>query len=324
MVIGSYINIYTIPLLGYRFSLTFSEIFCFIGWLILSFATNFPVFIIGSILLGFFSGVAYQNTFVTRSEIPESEIRGIISTMISSSYMLGVLLGHLSDILLPWRTALRCCSLAPLLTGILTMSVYPESPSWLLYQERAQEAENVFFRLRGLTPESQQEFKFMQEKQLILKERCISGTLRITCTKDFFVPFFIGIMLMTAQCASGFDVIAIYSVDLLSQISLYVSPNDATILFDSVNFASCMVSCYVVKKTTRRGLLFFSSLGTIVLLLLLIAISMYQFSAATFLLSLCAYSVILNVGLVPISWLLLAEVSIRDLYGYPISWVYQK
>lgn len=309
MIIGSYVSIYAIPLLGYRICLMYSEIFCFIGWLILSFATNFLMFVLGSVLVGFFSGFAYQITFISRSEIPESGIRGIISTIISSSYMLGVLLGHLSDIILPWRIALKCCSLAPLLTAVVSMFVYPESPSWLLCQERTEEAENVFFRLRGVTVESQQEFKFMQEKQLILKERGILGTIGAICTKDFLVPFLIGCTLLTAQCASGYDVIVIYSVDLLSKMSLYVSPNNATILFDGVSLASCIVSCYVVKKTTRRGLLFFSIVGTILLLVLLMVISVYQFSAAAFTLSLCAYSAILNVGLVPISWLLVAEVS---------------
>lgn len=309
MVVGAFVSIYIIPLLGYRSSLINSEILCVIGWLTLSFSEHFIIFILGSILVGFSSGFDFQILTISRGEILASEIRGILSSVITSSYMLGVLLVHLSAIILPWRIALKCCSLAPLLTAVASIFVYPESPSWLLYKERTEEAGNVFFSLREVTAESQEEFKFMQAKQSILRERGVLGSFKAICTKDFVVPFLIGSTLLTAQCVSGCDIIAIYSVDLLSKMS-YMSPDVATIFFDGLSIAACIVSCYMTKKITHRGLLFFSSVGTIVLLILLMVISVHQFSAAVFALCLCAYSAIVNVGLVPISWLLISEVSI--------------
>lgn len=310
IVIGAYASIFIIPFLGYKIGLIFAEILSFVGWLCLSFAQHFLIFDLGCVLLGFSSGYAYQISLTCRAEIPESGIRGIISATITTSYQVGVLVGHVLAIMLPWRIALKSCSLLPLLAATFSLFLLPESPSWLLYKGRLKEAQQVFQRLRGETSESQQEFKFMQEKQSILRERGILGTFKATCTKEFVVSFIIGSVLLTAQSISGCDIMAIYSVDLLSHMSSLLRPDNATILFDLVSVVSSLVSCYVVKKTSRRGLLLGSTVGTVVLLILLMVMSVYQFSAAVFALCLCAYSALLNVGLIPLSWLLLTEVSI--------------
>lgn len=308
MVVGTYSSIFLIPWIGYKISLVVTQILALCGWWILSFAVEFYQFEVGCILIGFSSGFAYQISLTCRIEIMARELRGIMSNVICSCYMFGVLLGHISPIVLPWRMAMKCCSTIPLLSMVLIIFFFPEIPSWYLSRGDSEKAKQVFFRLRGISNESEVEFLMIKEKQWKFGTLGIAGTLKNITSKKCFIPILIGSILLTAQSGSGYDVMVIYSVDLLKEMSSGIDPAQVTILFDSVSWLFCILSCLVVGSISRRKLFFISTIGTILILIVLMTVIVYEMSTTVFVVCLCIYTAIANLGMVPLSWLIMAEV----------------
>lgn len=310
MILGSFLGLQIASWLGNKKCLILSDIMSISGWVCLSLASEFVTFCIGCSLVGFSSGMKNQISLTYRVEIPDKELRGIISTVITSSYMLGIFLGHLSAIIFPWRAAMRFCSIAPIIS-LLTIPLIPESPMWLLSHGRKEEAKEIFFWLRGQTPKNENEFSNMAKKQTE-SECCsqIQNTMSIMCSKKFFIPFVISSILLTAQCGSGYDVVVVYTEDILSNMSSQINTGYVTILFDIISLVFCTLSCVFVKLMSRRTLFFISSAGTIVTLTSLILIITYGWSADILTVCLCVYTAFVNVGILPVSWLVLTEVSI--------------
>lgn len=313
MILGSYIGLQIASCFGNKKCLILSDIMSISGWVCLSFASKFVTFVIGCTLVGFSGGMKNQISLTYRVEITDKELRGIVSTVITSSYMLGIFLGHLSAIIFPWRTAMRACSLSPIIC-MFTIPLIPESPVWLLTKGRKEEAKKIFFWLRGQTPKSENEFSNMMKKQT--ESKCcskIQNTLSKMCSKNFFIPFVISSVLLTAQCGSGYDVVVVYTEDILSNMSSQINTGNVTILFDIISLVFCIISCVFVKLMSRRTLFFLSSAGTMVTLTSLILIITYGWSADLLIVCLCVYTAFVNVGILPVSWLVLTEVSIRNI-----------
>lgn len=310
MILGSFIGLQVASCFGNKKCLILSDTMSIIGWVYLSYASEFTAFGIGCTLVGFSSGIKNQISLTYRVEIPEKELRGVLSTVITSCYMLGILLGHLSAIIFPWRTAMRFCSLIPVIS-MFTITFIPESPTWLLSHGYREEAKKVFFWLREQTVTNENEFGNMVKKQTE-SECCteIQHSLSKMCSRKFFIPFVISSALLTTQCGSGYDVVVVYTVDILADMSSEINAAYVTILFDIISLVFCTLSCLFIKLMARRILFFLSSIGTMVTLTLLIVIIINQWSPEALTICLCTYTAFVNVGIMPVSWLVLTEVSI--------------
>lgn len=308
MVVGTYASIFLIPWIGNKICLIITQILALSGWWILSFATEFYQFEVACILIGFSSGFAYQISLSCRIEIPARELRGVISNVIITGFMSGILIGHSSTIVLPWRLAMRCCSIVPLLSMAFIILFFPEVPSWYLWRGNIEQAKKVFFELRGVSKESMQDFQIIQKNHYKSGSFEIMKAFKKGTFKKFLVPLFIGSTLLTAQSGSGYDVMVIYTVDLLKEMSSKIDPAQVTILFDSVSCLFCSLSCFMVGKISRRKLFFVSTIGTILILVVLAAVIVYKMSVTVFLVCICIYTGIANLALVPLSWLIMAEV----------------
>lgn len=309
MILGSYLGLLVAGCFGNKKCLVLTDIMSIAGWFCLSLASDFLTFGIGCTLVGFSSGMKTQVSLTYRVEIPEKDLRGIISTIITSAYMLGILMGHLSAIIFPWRAAMRFCSLSPIIS-LFTITLIPESPTWLLSHGYKDEAKKIFFWLRGQTPQSENEFSNMMKKQTG-SEGCaeIGSNLRKMCSKKFFIPFVISAVLLTAQSGSGYDVLVVYTEDFLSNMSSQINTGNVTILFDIISLTFCILLCFFIKLMPRRTIFFCSSAGTVITLVLLILIIIYDWSGDILTLCLCVYTACVNLGILPVSWLVLTEVS---------------
>lgn len=76
-------------------------------------------------------------------EISHPKYRGILLAAVSLAISVGLFVVHLFGTFLSWQLTASLCALFPLGCYILIFMV-PETPSWLVYNNRLKEAEESF------------------------------------------------------------------------------------------------------------------------------------------------------------------------------------
>lgn len=297
--------------LGKKKCLMLGNVLSFLGWLTLSVASNLSTFLIGCAIVGFSSGFTSNVSVPYLIEIPERRLRGSVAALNSTFQMVGIFVGHLLNLLLPWWSALRASSVVPILS-LCFIILSPESPNWLLHQGRFEEAKRNFFWVRGVNAETEEEFDLLLSRHMLDMGWKKSGVFQNLVSRKFLVPFFILAIMFGVQMGSGADVVTVFIVDMLKDLSKELDAH-TTIIFDMVAIMSCMFSCYLMRKVPRRPLFFSSAIATILSLLGLAAVVTFQLPTIYVILCMCAYTAALNIGVVPVTWLSLGEVSLMSI-----------
>lgn len=251
----------------------------------------------------------------------EPKHRGFLLATITLSMSLGILLSHIMGTFLYWRTvALLSATIFPCLIFTI-LSFIPESPTWLLTQNRKREAEEAFHWLRGTSPDATGELEGLIKKYEINKkeedasnvEHDFLTKLKINMSKpEFYKPLGIILLCFFVMQFSGVNSVAFYTVSLMKNVTGPGNEYFSMIIIDAVRVLSSFIACILLKMCYRRTLLLISGIGT---------------SLCMTAVALCMYCNKINVGNTTISWL-----SMAFLIGYicfisgglfPLPWVLQ-
>ncbi|KAK9051875.1 hypothetical protein SSX86_028503 [Deinandra increscens subsp. villosa] len=141
--------------LGRRPMLIISSVLYFVSGLVMLWAPNVYILLLGRLLDGFGIGLAVTLVPVYISETAPPEIRGSLNTLPQFTGSGGMFLSYcmvfgMSLMEAPnWRLMLGVLSIPSLIYFFLTVFFLPESPRWLVSKGRMQEAKKVLQRLRG-------------------------------------------------------------------------------------------------------------------------------------------------------------------------------
>lgn len=119
----------------------------FLGWILVIFAQNFAMILLGRLLLG--TGGAY---FIScpqyTTEIADVNIRGTLGTFAQLFFTVGILFSYVIGALIPlfWMNVI--CGVLPLLFGLI-FYLMPESPHYLFSKNDEVAAINSLKKLRG-------------------------------------------------------------------------------------------------------------------------------------------------------------------------------
>lgn len=308
MPLGGLVSPFLSKRLGKKKCLMIGNVISFLGWLTLSAGSHISVFLVGCGIVGFAAGFNSNVSVPFLIEIPERRLRGSISALSTTFNILGILVGHLLSLLLPWRCAMRASAMVPILSlGFILLS--PESPNWLLRQGRFEEAKRNFFWVRGVNPESEEEFDELLSRHMLDVGWKKRGVFQNVASRKFLVPFFILAIMFGVQMGSGADVVTFFIIDILKELSPKLDTQQVVILIDVATVLFCVFSCYLMRKVPRRPLFFASAAGTILALLGIIATVAYKLPNVYLIVCLCSYTAALNMGVIPVTWLSLGEVS---------------
>lgn len=311
MVIGALLSTISARAIGYKSSMLIGNLIWICGWACLSVAATLHLFLVACFLIGFSAGFGSKVAMVYLVEMPQRELRGIFSVINSTCSMFGVMLGHLVSITpLDWRSAMQLCALVPT-TSLIFLIFAAELPNWLLLKGQLEKAKENFFWLRGATPETEAEFTSMvtREKEIIARNL---STYRTIFSRTFMIPFFVSATLFSTQSFSGYDSLVVYAATMLKKMSQKINANLVTIAFDAVSVICGIISCYLIKQFNRRVLILSGAGGTIVSLILIISAIHFELPVPVLTLCLCIFSACVNLGVIPVVWLLPAEVSLRS------------
>ncbi len=293
---------------GRKPTLKYCTIPWIIGWLTLSTAQNFWTIFFGSGLVGFSSGVSSSVVLVYDVEVAEPKLRGFFASFLNIFFTGGILIGHFLGTLFFWRTSLALYAIFPTVALIFSFSI-PESPNWLIIEGRIDEARENFFWLRGVSPESRNEYSILLEKRHENARKHERGVIKNLLSKKVVEPFFIMTLMFLVSIGSGIYILIYYALDILKTASKTMNSENVLMLINVARVVSGALSSLIIKKLRRKRLYFSSALFTLLFLIGIIASLHYQLPDELLILNFCLYVSAASLGIDPIPWIMIAEVS---------------
>jgi SP family facilitated glucose transporter-like MFS transporter 8 len=134
---------------GLQKSLLIATVPLLLGWLLITFATNLPMILVGRFITGFFvSGVGVSNPLV--AEYSKAKRRGRLNFIFDLMFCAGVLYIYIIGTFLNWRWQAGLCGLICVLFFLLLFFYVPESPAHLVRKKQNGGAEKGLMRMRDL------------------------------------------------------------------------------------------------------------------------------------------------------------------------------
>ncbi|CAH2108109.1 unnamed protein product [Euphydryas editha] len=226
------------------------------SWLILGFAPNFSLILLGRILSGVCVGFALAPVQVYVSECCDPEIRGRLGSLPTLSMSLGILISYVAGNWLSWRylaflSALFCVALFFVLLPL------PESPVWLksrgLDDTYAIKWLHLSQHAVATVKEDNEENngKSEEPKSLFTREVFFSSAV--------IKPLIVGFALLFFQQFSGIDSVIFFTVEIFQEAGSSLNAMAATIIVGAVQLFSNGVSTVLVDRSGRRPLLLLSA-----------------------------------------------------------------
>nr|GMD91867.1 probable polyol transporter 4 [Ipomoea batatas] len=154
-LLGSLAGGRTSDAIGRRWTMAFAAIVFQSGAAIMSLATTFAVLMVGRLLAGIGLGFGIMIAPVYIAEISPAIERGSFTSLPEIFTNLGILLGYVSNYAfsglpahISWRVMLAVGIVPSVLVGF-SLCIIPESPRWLVMQNRVEEARVVLLRTNG-------------------------------------------------------------------------------------------------------------------------------------------------------------------------------
>ncbi|XP_046962839.1 facilitated trehalose transporter Tret1-like [Vanessa cardui] len=250
------------------------------SWLILGFAPNFPLVLLGRIMSGLCVGFALAPAQVYVSECCDPEIRGRLGSLPTLSMSLGILISYLAGNWLSWRylsflSALFCAALFFVLLPL------PESPIWLSSRGLDNTAAVKWLQLSqhaiATVKEDDQEHneKVEEPKSLFTREVFFSSAV--------IKPLVVGFALLFFQQFSGIDAVIFFTVEIFQTAGSKLDAMTATIVVGAVQLLSNGASTALVDRAGRRPLLLLSAAAMCAAMLAMGAAFYFEFEHNSYL-----------------------------------------
>ncbi|KAJ9574687.1 hypothetical protein L9F63_008148, partial [Diploptera punctata] len=119
-----------------------------LGWVMIAVAKSHGVILAGRVMAGLAVGLSAAPGQVFLGEVAEPKMRGLLSSIPYVSYSLGILLVYILGATLHWQTVAWLATILPIMS-LLSFILLPESPVWLVRNDRVEEASKALNWLRG-------------------------------------------------------------------------------------------------------------------------------------------------------------------------------
>ncbi|XP_021947899.1 facilitated trehalose transporter Tret1-like [Folsomia candida] len=227
------------------------------SWLLTVFAQRVEMMYSTSFIGGFFSAVTLLATQVYVSEIAHPEIRGCLSAVLKMAGEIGTLSSFTLGAFLDWRQLATVAAMAPILFFFAILLI-PETPSFLLYHGREEEATRSLAWLRSTDQDVSEEIATLRSNILTKYKsffpRCGNGQFP-------FRSLFICCGLMFFQKFSGVTVFHHYAVPIFKQVfGRSLHPHGAAIVVVLLRLLGSMTSGLLIDTAGRLPLLILSNL----------------------------------------------------------------
>ncbi|KAF8669393.1 hypothetical protein HU200_051739 [Digitaria exilis] len=339
--LGSFAAGRTSDWIGRRYTVVFTGGIFFAAALLMGFAINYPMLMVGQFVAGVGGGYALTIAPVYTAEISPASARGLLTSFLELSVNLGVLLGYVSNyafahlpLRLGWRIMLGISAAPSILVALMVFSM-PESPRWLVMKGRLADARAVLDKTSDTSEEVAERLADIKaaagipadldgdvvpvpgrdrgEEKRVWKELIFSPTpaMRRILLSAILIHFL--------NQASGIDSVVLYTPRVFMSAGITDSDRllGATCAVGVVKLLTIFVATFLLDRVGRRPLLLTSTGGMIVSLVGLgvglTVVGHHPDAKITWAIALCivsnlAFVSFFSIGLGPIAFVYTSEI----------------
>ncbi|XP_075671631.1 putative polyol transporter 4 [Castanea sativa] len=310
--------------IGRKWTMALAAVIFQIGAVIMTLSPSFEVLMIGRLLAGIGIGFGVMIAPVYIAEISPAIARGSLTSFPEVFINFGILLGYVSNYAfsgLPahinWRIMLAVGILPSVFIGF-ALFVIPESPRWLVIQNRVEEARSVLQKTNDSEKEVEER---LAEIQVAAGTADVENHEEKAVWRELLSPspsvcrmLVTGFGIQCFQQITGIDATVYYSPEIFKDAGVEGNTNllAATVAVGVTKTAFILVAIFLIDKLGRKPLLYVSTIGmTICLFSLGLSLSLLgqgQVGIALSILSVCGNVAFFSVGIGPICWVLTTEI----------------
>ncbi|MBA0698055.1 hypothetical protein Goari_021564 [Gossypium aridum] len=322
-LLGSLAGGRTSDIIGRKWTIAFAAVIFQIGAAIMTFAPSFQILMIGRVLAGVGIGFGVMIAPVYIAEISPTVDRGSLTSFPEIFINLGILLGYVSNyafsglsVHINWRVMLAVGILPSVFIGF-ALFIIPESPRWLVMQNRVEDARSVLLktnenedvdeRLSEIVAAAGMSNGEKNEEKTVWRELLSpSPPLRRMLITGFGIQCF--------QQITGIDATVYYSPEIFKEAGIENKSKllAATVAVGVTKTAFILIATFLVDRVGRKPLLYVSTIGmTVCLLTLSLTLGFLghgQLGIALAVLCVCGNVAFFSVGMGPICWILTSEI----------------
>lgn len=323
-LVGSLVGGRTSDAIGRKWTMGLAAIIFQIGALIMTLAPSFEILMVGRLLAGVGIGLGVMIAPVYIVEISPTIARGSLTSFPEIFINLGILLGYVSNYAfsglrahINWRIMLAVGILPSVIIGF-ALCFIPESPRWLVLQNRIDEARDVLLKTNENKMEVEERLNEILSAAGIgnadkSEEKAVWREL-LSPSPALLRMLIVGIGIQCFQQITGIDATVYYSPTIFEEAGIEGKRKllAATVAVGVSKTIFILVAIFLIDKVGRKPLLYVSTIGMTACLfsvgvtLLLFKDSPFGIGMAIF--SVCGNVAFFSVGIGPICWVLTSEI----------------
>src|SRR5215216_3854755 len=247
--------------LGRRNIIIIAAVLFSIGAIGAALAPNVGVLVLFRVVLGLAVGAAALIVPLYLSEIAPTQVRGAISSLNQLNIVFGILFAYIVNALLAsagaWRWMLGL-AVIPSLVLLIGMFFLPETPRWLVSQDRDEDARDVLRRSRD---EETVEKEIGDIREVEEQEEGGLGELTASWVRPALV---VAIGLAVFQQIIGINTIIYYAPTTLTNVGYGAAAAIyANLIIGVVNVAMTFVAIWIIDRVGRKPLLLAGLVGMV-------------------------------------------------------------
>lgn len=323
-LLGSLAGGKTSDAIGRKWTIAFASFVFQTGALIMALAPSFEVLMIGRLFAGVGIGFGVMIAPVYIAEISPAIARGSLTSFPEIFVNLGILLGYISNyafsglpVHISWRVMLGVGIIPSVFLGF-SLFVIPESPRWLVMQNRIEEAKIVLTK----TNESESDVEErLAEIQLAAGMANAEKYEAKAIWNEILNPnpavrrmLITGCGIQCFQQITGIDATVYYSPTIFKNAGIKGNTQllAATVIVGFTKTVFILVAIFLIDRVGRKPLLYVSTIGmTTCLFGLSLALALPgngKLGIGLAILTVCGNVAFFSVGIGPICWVLSSEV----------------
>lgn len=258
--------------IGGRNALRIMALLYLVSALACAFAVNWPMLVVARFIGGLGIGGSSVLGPVYIAEIAPASWRGRLVGMFQINIVVGILLAYLSNYAIgtagfgahEWRWQLGVTAV-PALLFLLMLFGIPQSPRWLVTQERTEEARRVLADIGSSDPD--RELRIISEAVHASAHRQQERQQDALFRRCYRLPIFLAITIGLFNQLSGINAILYYLNDIFHAAGFSkVSGDLQAVAVGAMNLIATLLAMTVIDKLGRKKLLLIGSVGTAICL----------------------------------------------------------
>lgn len=231
-----------------------------LAWILIGLANSVEFLYISRILSGFTFGLAIVVMPTYLGEISSIPIRGRLVTFSMVMVKVGILLSYAIGPYVSMQTMAYLGVISPMLAAFLTIVFLPESPYFLLGENREDEALAVLKKLRQ---RDDVRVELDEIKVSVEINRKAKGTVReILYDYGNRKALWLILSLSSIQIICGSQVVIAYAQTIFDSFGSSLKANYSSMILGIIQVITAVLVISIVDRIGRRPLIFFGIIGT--------------------------------------------------------------